>query len=86
MRSLRELRPRSRGERLVPFGRLIMVRRPIVIQLVLATAPLTLPAFAQAPDIPADYQQALSSGQRTGKAQQHRVSMMRHAVRTLAGG
>lgn len=38
-----------------------MVRRSIVIVFVLATATLTLPAFAQTPDIPADYQQVLST-------------------------
>ena len=38
-----------------------MVRRSVATLLALAAATLTLPAFAQAQDIPAEYQQVLST-------------------------
>jgi hypothetical protein len=65
-----------------------MVRRSIVILFVLATATLTLPAFAQAPDIPADYQQVLSTLGKQGDFKDNvlKVNIPRNDLKVTVAG
>ena len=65
-----------------------MVRRSIVIVFVLAAATLTLPAFAQAPDIPADYQQVLSTLGKQGDFKDNvlKVNIPRNDLKVTVAG
>src|SRR4030095_7120490 len=65
-----------------------MVRRSIAIVFVLATATLTLPAFAQAQDIPPEYQQVLSTLGKEGDFKDNvlKINIPRNDVKVTVAG
>jgi hypothetical protein len=65
-----------------------MVRRSATFVLLLAAAMLTLPVFAQAPDIPADYQQVLSTLGKQGDFKDNvlKVNIPRNDLKVTVAG